>query len=164
VPITIANGNPGQSIRAAAGGAIAITPRPTRWPTGDFMVGNGSFGKPKISFSVTAWTQADQQGPVEGVLQFRHSVQGWCGGDFEGFVECLNVQGNEAAIVALNGINGLFVVVKLVLRDNAPGPDEVISLEVTETTPWDYQLPDCSFTPGQPAQWPLKGDVNIHDG
>jgi YVTN family beta-propeller protein len=164
VPITIATGKPGQSIRAAAGDAIAITPKPTQWPTGDFMVGNGSFGKPKISFSVTAWAPADQQSPVEGVLRFwRGSVQGSFGGNFNGVVDCLNVQGNEAAIVALDGINGYLVVVKLVLRDNAPGPDEVISFEVTSTTPWDYHIPDCSFTPGQPAQWPLKGDVNIHD-
>ena len=152
------------SIASAAALALVGSSAATAAPRGDtdYLLAAGTF----LGFCcdsshvwVTAWRDP-RRDEVRGGFLF------YTDGQFDIFrahePECLNVQGREAAVVTLASSYGFRLWFKFVFRDNRrSGPDELVRFEFS---PYPFGEPlYCDFVPGQPAQWTLDGDVNIHD-
>jgi hypothetical protein len=132
-------------------GSSAATAGPPR--DTDFLLAAGSFGGCcgwENHLWVNAWIDPRRENIYRGLLLWDDDpdLDFWFG------IDCLNVQGNEAAVVGHDSP----IYYGLVLRDNGRKPDEVISERYGFT-----QSPGCAFVPGQQAQWIFDGDVNIHD-
>jgi hypothetical protein len=74
-------------------------------------------------------------------------------------VDCLAVHRHEALVIGDNR-KGYFVVT-LLLRDNEPGPDELLSIEVRQGTS-PRRCPPFDGTDGWPGT-PVSGEINVHD-
>jgi hypothetical protein len=152
---TVSVNNPGNVNRFVYVYAVCVAPAIPGPPSGtDYLLAAGTFPWPYCcGGDAHVWVNAWIDPRRDWVPGFASLVPDTGSGPLWGGVVCLNVQGHEAAVV----VNfDPWAYYKLVLRDNARKPDEVISFAV-------LFAPGCDFTPGQPAQWTFDGDVNIHD-
>ena len=138
------------TLASAIVGAGGIDARSTAGSASDFVL--ASFDDGTTHHFITAWS-----GPAGGKAQgvFLTSIP-WLKGE----VRCLGVHRHEALVIADN--RELRFVVMLALRDNRPGPDELLWVDFREGSA-PRPCPPFDGTDGRPGT-PVSGDVWVHDG
>ncbi len=135
---------------AAIAGAGGVDARSSAGPPGDFVL--ASFDD---QYGMHVWLSA-WSGPAgeEATGRFETSIP-WLNAK----VDCLAVHRHEALVIGDNR-QGYFVVT-LLLRDNHPGPDELLIVDVRQGSS-PRRCPPFDGTDGRPGT-PVSGDIWVHD-
>jgi len=117
-----------------------------------FDVFNSPFGV--IAESGPAFGVIAESGPAGENPRGRLTVQGQ-----KGKVDCLLVHGHEALVIG--DLPGKHFVITLILRDNRPGPDELVLFDGRDVRP-PRQCGSWDGTHGAPGT-PVSGDIWVHN-
>ena len=137
------------TVLSAIAGAGSIDARSAAEPTNDFVL--AWFNDHGTQYFINA-----SSGPAGGKADgaFATSIP-W----LKGKVRCLAVHRHEALVIADNRAG--YFVVTLLVRDNNPGPDELLFADLRQGRR-PRHCPPFDGTDGYPGT-PVSGDIRVHD-